>query len=306
MYRPLQTMLLFLFISCNYVDNKSTPNSFQEISLKLNLPQNGRYHYELSSQNSFSQELKGENTTNQSVMEAGYDYIVNKNTENSFQLLMKYTKFKFVIKNPEGDIEFDAAKASSLVDPSQRIFAAFDKAQFMISVDTLGNVQSLTGYEQIKERMNQLASSSPQALQVVNSTFKQYVNEGFFKQQVEQNFKMFPGKKLKVGDNWKTNISINGGLKLNLENTYTLKTVKDGIAEISSIAYINMTEQPLNVGGYPVIASVKGKQTGKIKIEIATGLPLASESKTNISGKIELKGMQIPVKLETKSIIKRS
>ena len=105
-----------------------------------------------------------------------------------------------------------------------------------LKMDEAGKVISITGFDTI---YNKISSSVGPAIKDAKdkagfiSSFKQSFNEKMLKDQFTKNLVLIPSKGAKIGDKWTESENASPDGKIKLTMTYTLKSVGDGIAQIS-------------------------------------------------------------------------
>jgi hypothetical protein len=295
-------LILFILFACKSDDKKSVsvkdPDSVQ---FRLSPDFNKTYRYEMLNESEMTQEVNEEKIENNSTLEMNIAYSFSKDTLSDFLVKMLYNKFKLSFKLMDAEKQLDASTASSSIEPSERMFAAFDHASLNAVADTVGNIKMINGFQTIKDKMAQYAGDDKEANQMLNGSIQQYVNESFFKQTLEQNFKFVTTRPLKVGDTISQSTPVNAGFNFNMSVIYTLTSIEDNIAGIRATANIDMKDEPLVIEGTNVIASMKGSQTGTIKINFRTGLLQKSNSDLKIKGTLQIMGREVPFKLLNKN-----
>jgi hypothetical protein len=288
------------FVSCkeqnrHFGNSESVKNEI--ITFKLNPPVNKIYKYLTVTETEMEQEVNDEKMKNSNKLEMAMTYSFQKDSLGNLIAYTKYNQFKLSIKAQDLEKELDASNAATSIDPTEKMFGAFQNAEVKFVIDTLGNVKSVSGTKTISDKMYQLANGNTEALQMLNGSIKQYVGDAFFKQVAEQNFKLFSNRQLKPGDTIMISTPINAGFNFTTTTIYKLATIENNIATIEADADVDMKEQDIIVEGTNVTATIKGKQAGDIKIDVTTGLIQQSKSELKLKGIISVKGNEVPIKL---------
>jgi hypothetical protein len=106
------------------------------------------------------------------------------------------------------------------------------------------------------------------------------------------NFSVFPDKKVKIGDTWTSNIDQKmKDVSLIIQSTYTLLSVKDGIAETN-------LDGTLAINPGETATTLNGTQKGTVKIELATGITREANLEQNMDMEISDKEMKMPMKMK--------
>jgi len=88
---------------------------------------------------------------------------------------------------------------------------------------------------------------------------------------------------------------------MNLEGSYTLKDVKDGVATIGLAADISMKNDSLQLQGMTAKVDFKGTYSGDYLMDINSGLGKTASLSMPLKGTMEIMGMSVPVEMNTKT-----
>lgn len=151
---------------------------------------------------------------------------------------------------------------------------ALTSNKLKMKMDTKGNVISITGFDPIYTKVSNavgtIVKDANQKASVVAS-LKETFNEKVLKDQLNKNLTLLPKKGVKVGGKWATteNADANGSIKVT--SNYVLKSVGNGIAEISISGGIPKKTEKQNQG--PITHSLSSElvQNGTIKFDQNTG-----------------------------------
>lgn len=302
------TGLLSLFLICCGSENRNTSghNDPEYFQVRLNPEPGKKYTYTIENSSEMVQEVNGQEIENSTKLEIQTVYNFLRDTSQKLRLNMSYEKFKLSVKALDQEKELDAATASLSFIPSDKMFAAFDKATVSAVVDSVGNVAEVYGTDVIRSKMTAYAGNNEEALEMLNGSLKQYVGEQFFRESVENCLKAFTTRKLKTGDTVVVTIPMGGEFNISAAVVYKLVSVKKGIAEISINADVEMKDQQLVVENTTVRATLSGKQSGSLKINTSTGMVEKTETNTNMSGTMQVMGREVPFRMKTGNIIERT
>lgn len=305
--RITQVFIFLLVISCTNHNQRFEQHNSDNLvfQVKFNPKLDKQYIFQNSSTTIVEQEVNSEAVISENKLDSKVAYYFSPNSSGSLNADVKYIQFKLFAKTGEIEKEFDAANILGSSNVSEKIFSVFNDAELKFVIDSVGNVQLLSGHKELIEKMYKIADGNPEALQMLNGSIRQYVTEGFFKQAAEQNLKIFSNRPLKIGDTIQHSNSLNAGIKFKTETVYKLTSVVDGTATIETVANVDISKQELEVEGQKVIASLNGKQEGELKINIATGLIQNSNSLLKIKGNLEVMGRDIPIKITMENSIRQ-
>lgn len=143
-----------------------------------------------------------------------------------------------------------------------------------MKMDMKGSVISITGFEpvytKISEALKNIVKDANQRSSVVAS-LKETFNEKILKDQFEKNLSVIPKKGAKIGEKWSTSESADESGKIKVTSNYTLKSVGNGVAEISITGGIPKKEEKKSQGPMTHSMSSELSQNGVIKFDQNTG-----------------------------------
>ncbi|MDP2453560.1 MULTISPECIES: DUF6263 family protein [unclassified Kaistella] len=137
-----------------------------------------------------------------------------------------------------------------------------------------GKVLSITGFDAVYNKISASVGSTIKDAKdktaFINS-FKQSFNEKMLKDQFTKNLVLIPAKGVKIGDKWSESENATPDGKIKLTTTYTLKSVGDGIAEISVAGGIPKKSDKQTQEGVTRSMSSELAQNGTITLDEKTG-----------------------------------
>ncbi|WP_292010339.1 DUF6263 family protein [Chryseobacterium sp.] len=143
-----------------------------------------------------------------------------------------------------------------------------------MKMDTKGNVISITGFDPIYTKVSNavgtIIKDANQKASVVAS-LKESFNEKVLKDQFTKNLTIIPKKGVKVGDKWSTSESADPSGKVKVTSNYVLKSVGNGVAEISISGGIPKKTDKQKQGEITHSLSSELVQNGTIKFDQNTG-----------------------------------
>ncbi len=205
-----------------------------------------------------------------------------------------YKELAMSMQTPMGAINYNS-KNSALMNLSeleklisQVIGGLIDKALNVV-LNADGSVKSVSGFQEI---MAEIQKNTPPAAQAMTTPLLQSFNDEAIKKSFEQSFNFYPKNTVKTGDSWTGEYSFDmAGITCDLQNTYTLKSVKDNTAVISVTSVVSMKQF---AGG------LSGDQTGEITVDLKTGMPKSSMMTQTIKGKLNQQGVEASMDMVSK------
>ena len=194
---------------------------------------------------------------------------------------------------PTGVMEYDStmpAEANDVNNPVgqmfRQMFGPMVGQSFTFKVTSKGKVVEIKGFQEMMEKM---MNDNP-AMAPMKEYMKSLFSEDYAKMIVSNSITPFPAQTVAVGDTWKDKDSINIGFPMEMENIYTLKNLKDGLAiiDVNSNMDFGGEEPTMNMGPMKMYMKMKGSCKGTTEIDEKTGWANRSSVKMLLSGKMEM------------------
>ena len=143
-----------------------------------------------------------------------------------------------------------------------------------LKMDNKGNVISITGFDPIYKKVSAaigtLIKEDNQRESVV-ANFKETFNEKVLKDQFSKNLNLIPKKGVKIGEKWTLSEDAEPTGKIKVVSNYVLKSVGNGIAEISVTGGIPKKSEKKTQAEITHSISSELSQNGKIIFDQNTG-----------------------------------
>ena len=221
-----------------------------------------------------------------------------------------YDSIQMAIEQGGTAQEFTSDTAAlAQVDPMSTIFSSMVDKKFEANIDLKGNIQEVTGLEEI-------VTDATSSLGEQASLVAEQISAGFGDSGLAKNLEMLtaimPETAVKVGATWSNEQFTSSGLPLIMTNTFTLKSIKEGVAVINVEA--DMSVDPENstteIQGMAASFFLEGTRTGSFQMEVSTGFVTSAEMDDEIVGSITIEannqvpeGMTIPLEMKTKTTV---
>lgn len=143
-----------------------------------------------------------------------------------------------------------------------------------MKMDSKGNVLSITGFDAIYTKIsNAIGTMVKDANQKASAVagLKETFNEKVLKEQFVKNLFIIPKKGVKIGEKWSTSENADESGKYKVVSNYTLKSVGNGIAEISITGGLPKKEEKRSQGEMTHSMSTELAQNGTITFDQNTG-----------------------------------
>jgi len=173
----------------------------------------------------------------------------------------------------------------SPLNSGKSIFDAFKNCKFELLVDRSGKVQLLGGYADFKSRFDNLATTASQPNDQIPNLF----SDQYFLQLFERVSRVLPGHSVAVGATWTDVVPVTGTDQLETRVTYTLTSIKEGIAYLRTNYSIDQSI-PIQKNE---IMKMSGGGDGVIELNAKTGELLSSSNSIKAGSVIQVGGLSI-------------
>jgi hypothetical protein len=271
--------------------------SDKPLDLKFQLPQGETVRYTADMNQNIDQTVMGNAMSIKQNMLFGMLYKVTGMEGTNRMVDVSYDRIKMETNAAGQSLKYDS-KDTAGNNPALAMLGGMLGKTFRMTVSERGQVQKVEGFDAI---INSMANdpANPNAA-AMRQQLDQMFSDDAVKQMLEQSTNIYPDKAVKPGDTWtKTSTTNMGPVSLEIANTYKLESATDKTAHVSSNAVITGKSATGAGAMQGMTVNMKGKQTGKMDIEIATGMMEKMDVDQNIEGTIEMQDMKMPMKIKT-------
>ncbi len=272
--------------------------------LKFNPKTGTKYQVQMITDANTEQEVMGQKMNMNSISEMNMTYEVAKAEGDSKELKITFESMKTTQKANGRETIFDT-KNSDTVSPGSKMLGAMMGSQFIVSLNSKGEVTSVKGMEEMMKKIVSAASNGDSVMNFqISAAAKNFMSDEIMRNMMEQSFKIFPEGKIKQGDSWKKEMVIKQPMPMNIATKFTLKDVKNNIAKLDLASTITPGKGGMQMMGMTIETELNGTQQGTMDVEMETGMVLATDLKQNISGNMKAMGQEIPMKVQTTITLK--
>lgn len=302
---------LILALSCNQTG----------VDLSFHPPQNSRYRVKFSTEGKVGMTIAAKKIDTELKSEISGRISFDSLKPDEYGFRFSYDDYN--IQQLANDTNLNKATPQE-GDSSdlKKQFSFIRDIEFTGKFNEMGKTAKLDGGDRFLVMLDSIWKPLPEALRLqLASTIRPLLSNDMVKGMVEQCFYVLPGKKVKVGDTWKNQINMRSFFSMIMHNEYKLLSIKDGIAELSLQSIVNpgsdqilmpglamaapkAFSQPkaanhgLDLLGLNLKAEFEGTQLGKVWVNIQTGLVQHIEIKQDLSGKIHLSVLEMPMTMQ--------
>ncbi|MCP4260117.1 MAG: ankyrin repeat domain-containing protein [Planctomycetes bacterium] len=222
--------------------------------------------------------------------------VSNIDANGNAQLTYTYKWVKYGIKLPGREMAYDSSKKDSTVPEEFQWFAPLLEESFSLTISPEGRISEIKDLDKVRNNVKQKLPQ--ESKENAMSSLDQWLNEQTMRESIENSLAIYPDRPVSVGDSWSRNVTSSGGTAMILENKWTLKERKNGVAVIEVVSTIkpNPQAKPTEMGSPGVTSSSEfnGNQQGLIQIQESTGLVIKSEIIQQMTGKTTIKNSSNP------------
>lgn len=246
-----------------------------QINIALNFKEGEQYLYTTEVKQHINS--AGMGTEQSMLMEMIYEVAGTEN--NNKKLRITYDRVKMSV----GNVAFDSRDSSSQTDPDLGMVHTLIGKSFELYLAPDGEIVRVEGLEPFA------ALGAPGAENPFSDTAVRLM--------MQNSFDLYPGKPVAVGEQWVKKSQMGfSGIKVNVENTYTLKAVKDNEAEIIVKSVMNLPAMDMALApGQNMKVEMQGTQDGTIEMDINSGRIIHSKTTQVIKGKMSMGGGELPM-----------
>ncbi len=232
-----------------------------------------------------------------SIMPDGKSQTMNR--ENTDQISFTVNNFadrvydvtiNFIAKktsqSAQGQTQTVDTKAAAPKDEALKNRWTIDKAmtgnKLNMKIDEKGKILSITGFEPIYAKFSTTVNSltkDPNERKGILDQLKASFNEEVLRDQFSKNIFIMPKKGAKIGEKWTVSESASPDGKVKITSNYTLKSVKDGVAEITVTGGIPKQSQKESQGGITQTVSSELSQNGTYRFDVNSGWIIGQDIK---------------------------
>jgi len=289
--KRITTLLAFILVNCYTTFAKEEPNSTpiqQSVLLKMNLKKGLKYSFTTNTSQSIAQEVMGNKMNIKQHTNIDYIYEVVESSGQGMLIKTTYQNILIDTQTPQGNIAYDSKRKDNTDSPLKNIGNMVGKS-FTMHVSSEGEVTQVNGMQQIVSSIGGDAATK-QLLQ-------QQFSDSAFINMMNMALNIYPNREMKIGESWQKNSSAEmaGMMKMNTQNTYTLKSLEKDNAIIAVQSTIGLL--PLSNKGVlgNIEFNLKGTQNGTIKSDAKSGMITSSTIHQEIKGDVSAQGIKIPM-----------
>lgn len=270
-------------------------------AFRLNPAVNATYRYAITNLSEFTMEMNGNEMKTINNAEAIIAYTVKKDSTGNYLFSIRYGKIKIHTQKGDTETNADADNAALSANPVEKMLGMLKDADITAKVDVNGDIKDIRGYKELGDRLTSgFAAGDTYARDAARSQWEKLTGGDIFKGGIDKLFTVLPDSTVRPGDHWYSSSKQGGELPVNIRSVFTLKSITDDAAVITSSGEITGADgSAAMTGDENIRGDLKGKQKGRIMLDMKTGMVISNETSAKIDGTIEAMGVQVPVSIRS-------
>ena len=264
-------------------------------TLELNLEKGKTYKQRSISDGKMSLNAMGQDIEMGSKTETFVHFNVIERNDDVYDIQMTYQKMKMSM---DGMMSF-SIDSDSPDGSSAKALQSFIGVPIDIQLTKGGKVIAVKDADQIAKKINGV--SDEQVKQMISQQLSESAIQATFNRTA-----FLPAKPVAVGDKWDATLNVNSnGVDIISKLDLTLKQVKDDIATIDFTGTLATPEggAVMQIQGMEADVTVKGTQTGTVRLDLKTGWIISSEAIQKSTQEIVVMGNALDMQMEVKATV---
>jgi len=293
-------LVIFLLAACKISPGTSEHYESYDPSKSYKLmltPDSGsKYYFLINNETRIKTEYEDKKTDNVNRTTNGVYYKIDKDSVGDYLFHITYDSVHIYTKNKDNETDLDMSNSSSTMDPVEKMLGILKNANVTATISPKGEIKQVNGYDEMTGKiMESLTNTDRNTKELAMQRWRQLIDKGLIKKNMEQLFSVFPDSSIKIGDQWKLASHSGSDIGMNLKSIYTLKAMNSQFTLIQSEGKMDSDTSTLDVMGFPVLAKLKGSQQSEYQLDTKTGMLISSEVKARFEGTLEVMGKEIPI-----------
>jgi len=287
---PLTACLLLFLATCS--QNKNA------VTIAPKMPVGTKFFYNINIDMGMKQSVNGNDIDVTSKVDYGYTFTVTGEIGGSRTISATVSKIMMdvTLGNTGVSENYDSDSPTKDTGKLARILSTVIGEGFSFVVNSAGEMLDVKGMQLMIKNANAKlhGADSLMAMKVLYKGF----NDASFTAQLQQTFAAYNLKPVAPGDKWTKTVTDNSSrLPMSLATTYTLDSVAGGIAHITVNAVAS------NASGPSGAVKTTGNVTGKMLVEVATGIPVSLNTDMNVDMQASAQGQSVTSKTKLKTLV---
>ncbi len=272
-----------------------TRSGTDKVRLRLNLEEGRTYRLKTVIDQEVQQEIQGRKVDVDQTMGMDYSFTVEEvKDDGTMTAKVTYRAVTMKQDGPMGKTDYDSDNPPDKVPAAAKGAAALVGETVVIDFSPDGRVTRVVGMDALFEKvMKETELPEGPTKEMLKEQLKKQFGDKAMRESMEQLTAIYPDKPVAVGDSWVRKAKVSKGFPMGIESTYTLKGLKDGVAQVGLKSKITTDPEgePMKMGPMSMKFDFDGEQEGDIELETRSGWTLRAELNQDFSGKMNMEGL---------------
>jgi len=284
----------------------------QKVELSLNLKVGERYGQVSASKIAINQVVNGQALDIGMEVSGGMTFLVLSANETEYEMEMMYEHLSIKIDHPQGTMEFDSEKANG-DDIMSTILSGITMKPIGIVMTRAGAVSEVRDMDSIWNNVFAEFSKVPEdQLNMARSQINEAYGSEALKANIEMVTAIFPDHKVRLGDEWTVQTTMESGMTVNVATTYKLEEISPDYYLITGDSKLQTADKEaiVDANGMSMKYDLSGVLLSRIKLNKESGWILESQSSQDIKGNAHVQAsptmpmaMTIPMTMKNETVI---
>ena len=310
--KKLYFHLILTFCVLANVITVSCASSGEKLDLKLRLQEGKTYTLRMVNDQKMINTVQGREMEMSQKMSTEFTFDVqNVDEAGDATVEVNFQAVSAEMEGPMGKISYDSANPTEVTHPMVKALAAMAGQSYTVVLSEKGEVKKVEGMKEIMARViESLDLPDGQAKEMMEKQFENMFGDQATVEMMGQWFSMIPDQPVSVGDSWSKTVFETTRMPVIIENKWTLKERKAGVAVVDMESEIksNLDAEPMDMGPVKLTMDISGEQSGTYELDESTGWIVSAKVTQQISGDQIIEGgqsgtMTIPMTMEMTVIL---
>ncbi len=278
----------------------------------MNLQVGERYGQVSESKITINQVVNGQALDIGMEVSGGLTFLVLSANEEEYEMEMMYEHLSMKIDHPQGTMEFDSEKASG-DDIMSTILAGITMKPIGIVMTRAGIVSEVRDMDSIWNNVFAEFSKVPEdQLNLARGQINEAYGAEALKANIEMVTAIFPDHKVRVGDEWTVQTTMESGMTVNVSTTYKLEEIQADFYVITGDSKLQTADKEaiVDANGMSMKYDLSGVLLSRIRLNKESGWIIESHSSQEINGNAHVQvsptmpmAMTIPMTMKNETVI---
>jgi len=307
-------VLVFVLTACIWTTESCAA---EKIDLKLRLKPGQKYGVRVITDQKISQTMQEQEQKIDYLTDMGMGFeVLAVDADGTASVKITYQTIRAKMSGTMGMIEYDSTETDAAVgeDDTEKqmigqMFEGMVGLSFVMKVNTQGKVVEVKGFKEMMQQMaEKIGADDPAENEEIKEFLKNFLSEDKVKMMGSNMSLAFPSQPVGIGDSWTDKETMSVGFPIEIDNTYTLKESKNGVAivDISSMMDLGENGASIEIGPMKMNMEMTGSVQGTSEINEASGWMIRSKMKMQLAGQMSIapneqmpEGMTVPMSIES-------